>query len=353
VSYSPASIKSSLTSDQYKLYKLIWERFIASQMAPAEVENTTVDISGGKYIFKAYGTVVLFAGFTALYLEGVDNKDEDEGLEQSLPKLKQGDDLQEKSITEKQNFTRPPARFTEATLIRSLEELGIGRPSTYAPTISNILGKKYIESVKKILSPKELGKVVNKLMAENFEKIVDVTFTAEMEQFLDKVEEGDTDWVSVIRKFYADFEKTLKKAEAEMQHVKIAPEESDVICEKCGRNMVIRESRYGKFLACPGYPECKNTKSITVEIGVKCPMCDGQIIELKSQKGARYFGCSNHPNCKFMSWDKPTNEKCPVCGKMLLFKSINKRITKNKVCIDPECSYNKKPVKKETKKDEK
>ncbi len=352
VSYSPASIKASLTADQFKLYKLIWERFIASQMAPADVENTTVDVKGGKYIFKAYGTTILFAGFTALYLEGVDHKDDDDNAEQALPKLAEGDVLSVKSLAEKQNFTRPPARYTEATLIRTLEELGIGRPSTYAPTISNILQRKYIESTKKILSPTELGTVVSKLMAENFEKIVDVAFTADMEQFLDKVEEGDADWVNVIRNFYGDFSKTLSKAEKEMQYVKIAPEQTDVICEKCGRNMVIRESRFGKFLACPGYPQCKNTKSITVEIGVKCPKCGGEIIELKSQKGAKYFGCSNHPKCDFMSWDKPTEEKCPECGKMLMLKSINRRITKTKVCVDAECKYNKK-VKKETKKDEK
>ena len=352
IAFSPMDIKSSLTADQFKLYKLIWERFIASQMAPADVENTTVDISGGKYIFKAYGTTILFPGFTALYLEGVDHKDEDDSSEQALPKLAQGDELQAKALTEKQNFTRPPARFTEATLIRTLEELGIGRPSTYAPTISNILARKYIESTKKILSPTELGVVVSKLMTENFEKIVDVAFTAEMEQFLDKVEEGNVNWVNIIGQFYNDFDKTLKKAEKEMQYVKIAPEESDVVCEKCGRKMVIRESRFGKFLACPGYPQCKNTKSITVEIGVKCPECGGEIIELKSQKGAKYFGCSNHPKCNFMSWDKPTNEKCPKCGKMLMLKSINRRITKTKACIDAECKFNKK-IKKETKKDEK
>ena len=352
VAYSPASIKSSLTTDQFKLYKLIWERFIASQMAPAEVENTTVDVKGGKYIFKAYGTTILFAGFTALYLEGVDHKDEDDNTEQALPKLAEGDALSVKSLAEKQNFTRPPARYTEATLIRTLEELGIGRPSTYAPTISNILARKYIESTKKILSPTELGTIVSKLMTENFDKIVDVAFTADMEQFLDKVEEGDSDWVNVIREFYGDFSQTLKKAEKEMQYVKIAPEETDVVCEKCGRNMVIRESRFGKFLACPGYPQCKNTKSISVEIGVKCPKCGGEIIELKSQKGAKYFGCSNHPKCDFMSWDKPTEEKCPECGKMLMLKSINRRITKTKVCIDAECKYNKN-TKKDTKKDEK
>ena len=353
IAYSPASIKSSLTSDQFKLYKLIWERFIASQMAPAEVESTTVDIAGGKYIFKAYGSVVLFPGFTALYLEGVDNKEDDDSADQSLPKMTNGDSVTAQSIDEKQNFTRPPSRFTEATLIRALEELGIGRPSTYAPTISNILGRKYIESTKKILSPTELGTVVSKLMTDNFEKIVDVKFTADMEQMLDKVEEGDVDWISIIRNFYNDFSETLKEADKNMQFVKIAPEESDVVCEKCGRKMVIRESRFGKFLACPGYPQCKNTKSITVEIGVKCPRCGGEIIELKSQKGARYFGCSNHPKCTFMSWDKPTDEKCPVCGEMLLFKSINKRITKTKVCLDPECSFNKKPSKKDTKKDDK
>ncbi len=353
ISYSPASIKDSLTADQFKLYKLIWERFIASQMAPAITENTTVDIIGGKYLFKAFGTVTLFPGYTALYSEGVDHKDEDDLTEQALPVMAEKDSLKNQTLTEKQNFTRPPARFTEATLIRTLEELGIGRPSTYAPTIAIILGRKYVESVKKVLIPTELGVVISKLMSENFEKIVDVDFTADMEQRLDQVEEGEINWVDIVKHFYIDFEKTLKKAEKEMDYVKIQPEETDVLCEKCGRKMVIRESKFGKFLACPGYPACKNTKSITVEIGVKCPKCGGEIIELKSQKGAKYFGCKNHPSCDFISWDKPTNDVCPECGKMLLLKSINRHITKTKICIDETCKYNKKEKKKEFKKNEK
>jgi len=348
VSYIPDKIKASLSNDQYKLYKLIWERFIASQMKEAELENMVIDISADDYIFKAYGSSVLFDGFTALYTEGVDSGNDDDDIkEQTLPKMNEGDDLKKKQLTPKQHFTRPPARYTEATLIRELEELGIGRPSTYAPTITTILNRRYVEKDKKQLFPTELGQIVNKLMTDNFKNIVDVTFTANMEQNLDKVEEGQQNWVEVIREFYSPFADVLAQADKNIEHVKIEPEVTDVLCEKCGRNMVIREGRYGRFLACPGYPECKNTKPIVNQIGVKCPKCDGEVLEKKSQKGVKYFGCSNHPNCDFMSWDKPTDEKCPVCGNMIMFKNIKKRITKIKVCSNSECEYNKQKKKKE------
>ena len=346
LTYTPDSIKSSLTNDQYKLYKLIWERFLASQMKEADVINSVVDINVCGYIFKAYGSVTVFDGFTVLYTEGVDKTENDEdNKQQKLPGMEKGDELKKRQLEEKQNFTRPPARYTEAALIKVLEEQGIGRPSTYAPTISTILGRRYIEKEKKALLPTELGMVVNEMMETNFKDIVDSGFTADMESKLDHVESGDENWVEVIKNFYTPFEKTLKEADKNIEHVKVEPEVTDVICEKCGRNMIIREGRYGRFLACPGYPECKNTKAIVEPIGVKCPKCGGEIVKRKSQKGATYFGCENYPECDFVSWDMPTNEKCPECGKMLMLKSIAKRITKNKVCIDPECKFNDKKKK--------
>ncbi len=343
IEYNPDRIKGSLTSDQYKLYKLIWERFMASQMKNAEIVSTIADIEAAGYIFKAYGSVTIFDGFTVLYTEDVDKTENDDAdKEQLLPDMHKGDALTKKKLEEKQNFTRPPARYTEATLIKVLEEQGIGRPSTYAPTISTISGRHYVEKEKKSLLPTELGKTVNELMEKHFKSIVDAGFTADMEQKLDKVEAGEADWVQIIKEFYAPFEQTLKEADKNIEHVVIEPEISDVICEKCGKNMVIREGRFGKFLACPGFPKCKNTKAINVGIGVKCPKCGGEVIERKSSKGAKYFGCANYPQCDFMSWDLPTNEKCPECGKMLLMKSIARRITKNKICIDEGCSYNQK-----------
>ena len=345
IALAPDDIKTSLTNDQYKLYKLIWERFMASQMKEADIENTTVNISAGDYIFKATGTVVLFNGFMVLYTEGKDVEDEEK--EQKLPAMAEGDELIKKKIESKQNFTKPPARYTEATLIKTMEEQGIGRPSTYAPTISTITARHYVEKEKKMLFPTDLGKIVNELMSENFKDIVDVGFTADMEQKLDKVEAGERKWVDVIREFYIPFEKTLEVADKNIEHVNIEPEVTDILCEKCGRNMVIREGKYGKFLACPGYPQCRNAKPIRVEIGVKCPKCGGEILERKTKKGAKYFGCENYPECDFTSWDLPTNEKSPECGKMLLLKSINRRITKVKVCIDENCSFNKEKSKKE------
>lgn len=345
IALAPDDIKTSLTNDQYKLYKLIWERFMASQMKEADIENTTVNISAGDYIFKATGTVVLFNGFMVLYTEGKDVENEEK--EQKLPAMEEGDELIKKKIESKQNFTKPPARYTEATLIKTMEEQGIGRPSTYAPTISTIMARHYVEKEKKMLFPTDLGKIVNELMSENFKDIVDVGFTADMEQKLDKVEAGERKWVDVIREFYIPFEKTLEVADKNIEHVNIEPEVTDILCEKCGRNMVIREGKYGKFLACPGYPQCRNAKPIRVEIGVKCPKCGGEILERKTKKGAKYFGCENYPECDFTSWDLPTNEKCPECGKMLLLKSINRRITKVKVCIDENCSFNKEKSKKE------
>lgn len=346
VEYTPAMVRESLSADQYKLYKLIWERFIASQMQSAEYETVAVIIRAGAYRLKANGSTTLFPGFTVLYEEGKDLKEGEDT--QELPKFQVGDELKKKKLEEKQHFTQPPARYTEASLIKTMEELGIGRPSTYAPTITTILARNYVVKDKKQLVPTELGGIVNDLMKEYFKDIVDVDFTANMEANLDKVEEGKANWVEVIRTFYNPFEKVLEEADKSIEHIEIKPEETDIPCEKCGRMMVIRESRYGKFLACPGFPQCRNTKPITVEIGVACPKCGGKILERKSQKGAKFFACENSPQCDFISWDMPTNETCPVCGKMLMKRSVRGRIIQGSmVCSNKECSYNKKKTKKE------
>ena len=340
----PENIKDSLTAEQFKIYKLIWDRFVASQMAPADIESTAVSIAAGKYIFKATGSTVIFPGFTTVYEEISEG---DEKGEQALPPIKENDVLSLKSIEPKQHFTQPPARYTEASLIRTLEELGIGRPSTYAPTVSTILARNYILKEKKQLYPTELGIVVTDLMKEHFAQIVNVEFTAEMESKLDQVEEGKLEWKSILREFYGPFKKELEEADKSIEHVQLTLEESDVVCELCGRKMVYRDGRYGKFLACPGFPECRNTKPIIEEIGVACPKCGGSIVIRRSRKGVRYFGCINSPECDFMSWDEPTNDKCPECGSMLLNRSIKGRILKNnKVCLNAECSFNKQAGKK-------
>jgi len=335
---TPMQVKESLTSDQYKLYKLIWERFIASQMANAEYDTVSVDVDANGYIFKATGFTVKFDGFTALYVEG---KDEEEEKASALPKLTKGDTLKVKSLEGKQHFTEPPARFTEASLIKILEENGIGRPSTYSPTITTILARNYIEREGKQLKPTSLGEITTKLMKEQFASVVDAKFTAQMENNLDLIEEGKKPWVSVISEFYDDFAKTLKSAEENMQgtHMKVPDEETDVICDKCGRNMVIKSGRFGKFLACPGFPECRNTKKIVVETKGDCPLCGGKILEKKSKKGKKFFGCEHNPKCSFLSWDAPIDEKCPECNKSLLKKQGKGAKI---YCSNPDCSYERK-----------
>ena len=334
----PNMVKESLKADQYKLYKLIWERFIASQMEDAVFDTMNVDISANNYIFKASGSTLKFPGFTVLYTEGKDDEQDEEGM---LPELEARELLILNKIEPKQHFTQPPSRYTEASLVKTLEEKGIGRPSTYAPIITTIISRGYVEREKKTLKPTELGIIVTDIMKNYFKDIVDVEFTVNMEDKLDRIEEGDMDWIELLKHFYNPFEKTLKEAEKSMGKIKIKDEVTDEICEKCGRNMVIKVGRYGKFLACPGFPECRNAKPILKETGVRCPKCGEQIYEKKSQKGKKYYGCGNNPKCDFMLWDEPVNEKCPKCGELLV-KKRNKQPQKIK-CSNKECNYERRP----------
>lgn len=334
---TPAKAKNSLTSDQFKLYKLIWERFIASQMASALLDTVSAQITANNHIFKASGFTVKFDGFTVLYVESKDDEDNEDGV---LPELTEKDKLTVKSLDGNQHFTQPPARFTEASLIKIMEENGIGRPSTYAPTISTIIARNYIVREGKQLKPTELGEITTKLIGEHFNTIVDADFTAHMEENLDIIEEGKVQWQSVINEFYGDFFKALEKAEVETEGIdyKIPDEETDEICDKCGKNMVIKAGRFGKFLACPGYPECKNTKRIVTATHGICPLCGGKILEKKSKKGKKFFGCEHNPECAFLSWDEPTEEFCPVCQKTLLKKSGKS----NKIyCSNDGCDFSK------------
>lgn len=318
VDYTPAAVKDSLSTDQYKLYKLIWERFVASEMSDAVLDTVSASVTAGDYLFKASGYSVRFDGFTVLY----DSADKQE-KGTALPPLEKGDALQLHRLSGDQHFTEPPARYTEASLIKTLEENGIGRPSTYAPTIATILDRGYVVREQKSLKPTQSGEVVTELLREFFSDIVDVKFTAKMEEDLDKIEEGGTDWVGTLSAFYGPFKEELEHAEKAMegQDRKIPDEETDIVCEKCGRNMVIKTGRFGKFLACPGYPECKNTKKIVVETPGVCPKCGGKILEKKSKAGRKYFGCENNPKCDFMTWDTPTADKCPQCGSTLFKKA--------------------------------
>ncbi len=335
VTITPEKIKKSVPTDQFKLYKLIWERFVASQMEAAVYDTISADISADKYILKTTGAKLKFAGFTVLYKETVENPDEND-LDNiaSLPDLDEGDVLTKKSVEAKQHFTTPPQRYTEAALIKTLEENGIGRPSTYAPTITTILQRGYIVREAKLLKPTELGTIVTEMMKKHFGDIVDVEFTANMEGGLDDIEEGNKNWVEFLNEFYGPFKDVLAAAEGSMERVKIADEESEVICDKCGRTMVYKLGRFGKFLACPGFPECRNTKTITVETGVDCPKCGGKILEKKSQRGKKYYGCENSPKCDFVSWDAPSKDKCPVCGGIM----FEKRYGKGKRVYCPECN---------------
>lgn len=335
VSLTPDMVKGSLTNDQYKLYKLIWERFVASQMENAKVENTTAEILCGKHNFRATGTNVLFDGFMKVYTEGSDAENE---KQTALPPLAKGDNLAYESVEPEQHFTAPPPRYTEATLVKALEEEGIGRPSTYAPTITTILARGYVTREKKSLVPTELGKVTTKLLKENFANIVDVEFTANMETRLDDVENGDVEWKQILRDFYPSFKEELDRAEKELEHVKIADEVSDVQCEKCGRMMVYKIGRSGKFLACPGFPECRNTKSIRVEAGVACPKCGKPLLTKRTRTGKTYYGCEDYQNCDFMTWDSPLKSRtCPKCGKAL-FTNIS-RAGRKTVCLNPGCDF--------------
>ena len=334
---SPDQVKESLTSDQYKLYKLIWERFIACQMSNCLQSTTQADIQAKNYIFKASGYTVTFDGYTVLYEEG---KDEEEEAKGALPVLENGMPLKCKELVGNQHFTQPPPRYTEASLIKALEENGIGRPSTYATTISTITAREYVTRENKTLKPTELGEVITKLMKEHFPKIVNIKFTAQVESELDEVEHGKEEWTQQLHTFYDEFSDTLKKAKEAMDGVKIQLEEdkTDIICELCGRQMVVKTGRYGKFIACPGYPECKNIKKIINETGAECPKCGGRVIVKKTKKGRVFYGCKEYPNCDFVSWDEPSMEKCPQCGKTLLKKKGKKP---KLYCITPDCGYEK------------
>ncbi len=340
VAVTPEEVKGSLTQDQYKLYKLIWERFVACQMANCVLNTSQATIHAGEYVFKASGFHVAFDGFTALYEE---SREEEEKAGKDLPALEEGMKLKVKDLKGNQHFTQPPARYTEASLIKTLEENGIGRPSTYAATISTITSREYVTREGKAFKPTELGEVITKLMKERFPKIVNVKFTAQVEDELDAVQRGEEEWVKTLHRFYDDFDKTVQKAKKEMDGVKIKlkEDETDVICEKCGRHMVVKVGRYGKFLACPGYPECKNIKKIVNETGAKCPKCGGNIIERKSKRGRIFYGCSEYPNCDFVSWDPPSKELCPVCGKTLLQK---KNKEKTLYCVTPGCTFEERPA---------
>ncbi len=316
---TPARVKGSLSPDQYKLYKLIWERFIASLMANCVQDTCQADIEAAGYIFKASGYTVRFDGYTVLYTEAKDEKDEEGG---ALPPLEEGKVLTLRDLTGNQHFTQPPPRYTEATLVKAFEEKGIGRPSTYAPTISTILSREYIEREGKTLRPTPLGEITTTLMKEQFPEIVDVKFTAQMEESLDNVESGKRDWVDTLDAFYTNFVKTLAKAEESLsgERIKVPEVESDVVCELCGRNMVVKSGRFGKFLACPGYPDCKNTKPIIETTKGICPKCGGAIVAKKSKTGRKFFGCANYPKCDFVTWNEPVDKVCPVCGKTMYRK---------------------------------
>ena len=351
IDLTPEEIKDSVNAEQFKLYKLIWSRFIASQMSSAVYDTVSADITAGNYIFKANGSKVKFPGFMVLYIEGRDTEEKDEQQEDeeenTLPELLEGDILELKKNTPKQHFTQPPARYTEATLVRILEEKGIGRPSTYAPTITTILSRGYVVKDKKFLMPTELGKIVNDIMRKHFQDIVDEEFTAQMENKLDDVEDGEKAWKDVMKEFYGPFAGVLKSAEESIGDVELPEEVSDVICDKCGRNMVVKHGRFGKFLACPGFPECRNTKPIIEEAGVLCPVCQSKVLVKKTKKGRKYIGCERNPECSFMSWDMPSKETCPQCGNFMLKKTSGKK-TELK-CSNEKCPSNAETLNKKTK----
>ena len=342
-SVTPESVKSSLTTDQYKIYKLVWERFIASLMASCIQETMKVEIDANGYMFSAAGYTVKFDGFTALYEEKTDDAQKKDN-ESPLPPVAQGDVLKLKSIAGNQHFTQPPARYTEASLTKALEENGVGRPSTYVTITSTILSKEYVVREGKQFVPTELGEAVTNLLKERIPNIVNVKYTSKMEDDLDKIDSGEKNYIDMIRLYYDDFIDPLEKAKKDMQGVKIKlkEEETEEICEKCGRKMVVKVGRFGKFLACPGFPECRNAKPLVTKTTAKCPLCGGDVIEKKTKRGTPFYGCSNYPECNFMTWDTPTDEKCPKCSKSLFRKKGNILY-----CPDTEgCGYTVDPKKK-------
>jgi len=346
---APEQVQQYLTPQQFRLYKLIWQRFVASQMRNAIFDSTSVDVDAGKpggpkpYRFRATGSVIKFPGFIAVYREGLDDDEVDELDRDALPELIASEVLDLKQLLPEQHFTQPPPRFTEATLVKSLEELGIGRPSTYAPTIATLLARNYVVVDQRRLSPTELGEVVIDLLIKHFAAIVDAQFTSRMEDELDDIASGERAWVPVMREFYGPFHKSVEQAEQQMTRVKIADEPTDEICEKCGRPMVIKLGKYGRFLACTGFPECRNARPLLVKIGVKCPQChEGEVVEKRTRKGRQriFYGCSRYPECDFTSWDKPTGEHCPVCGDILVEAGRDGTIK----CRNNDCHYKGAPL---------
>ena len=330
INRTPVLVKESLSRDQFRLYQLIWKRFAASRMSPAVYETTNVKIGAGKYRFGVSASKIAFDGFMSVYTSEEDEKAENNVL---LKSIDETTELSMKELEEKQHFTQPPAHYTEASLVKTLEELGIGRPSTYSPTITTILGRRYIVKEAKNLYVTELGEVVNQIMKESFPSIVDEHFTANMESLLDSVEAGQIGWKVVVRNFYPDLDAAVKAAQKDLEKVKIEDDVSDVVCELCGRNMVVKYGPHGKFLACPGFPECRNTKPYLEKIGVSCPKCGKEVVLRKTKKGRKYYGCENNPDCDFMSWSRPVKEKCPKCGGYMVIKG-------NKiVCADEQCGY--------------
>lgn len=333
--WAPRLLSDSLKRDQLRLYRLIYERFLASQMTPALYEIMTIHIQAGDYSFRASGSRKVFPGYSVIYMEGNDTGSEEKDID--LPLLEDGQKLYLKEWKPEQHFTQPPPRYTEASLVRALEDMGIGRPSTYAPTISTILSRGYVNREGKALHPTDLGILVNDLMKEYFPNIMDYQFTAEMEEKLDMVEEGKIEWRSILEEFYDPFQKYLEHADKSMEKIEIQDEVSDVICENCGRNMVIKTGRYGKFLACPGFPECRNTKPIVEEVDVDCPKCGGVVVVRRSKRGRKFYGCDQYPKCDFVSWDLPVKEKCPECNSYMVEKGASSR--KKVVCSSKECGY--------------
>jgi DNA topoisomerase-1 len=321
----PEKVKPYLTRDQFRLYKLIWERFIASQMAAAVLDTMSVELENAGVVFRASGSKVKFPGFMKVYVEGTDDQTEEQ--DRLLPDLQEGETVVSNTIEPKQHFTQPPPRYTEARLVKTLEELGIGRPSTYAPTLDTIQKRNYVVLENKRFVPTELGEIVHELMLEFFPEIIDVEFTAKMEKNLDEIEEGKVEWIKVVDEFYREFEKRLQIAEKEMKEVEIKDEPAGIDCEVCGSPMVYKMGRFGKFVACSNFPECRNTKPIVKEIGVKCPKChEGNIVERSSKKKRIFYGCDRFPQCDFVSWDKPLARPCPKCGELLVEKKLKKGV---------------------------
>ena len=331
----PSEVKDQVSRDQYRLYQLIWNRFMASRMAPSRYDTMSVKVKNGDHLFSASGSRMAFEGWELVYRAAKKKEDEEEETDnnEAVFSVKESSKVNFQGFDEKQHYTEPPAHFTEASLVHSMEELGIGRPSTYSPTITTLQKRHYITKEQRALFVTELGEVVNSIMKESFPEIVDLSFTANLESMLDSIEEGSNDWKSIIRNFFPDFEAEVKKADEDLEKVKIEDEVTDIKCDKCGRNMVIKFGPHGKFLACPGFPECRNTKPLLIKIGVACPKCGKDIVERKTKKGRRFYGCEDYPTCDFMSWNRPVARKCPKCGSYMVQKG--NRI----VCSDASCGY--------------